>query len=212
MTTPRHAPQVGSFDTVFGVFLKPAPTMKSIVRRRPIGWAAVIIAVVLIAHGLIRATSLEPSDFEVDWLQRLYWTLLVIGGPAVGMVAVAIFTAVCWGMSRILGGRGSFGGLFSGLGFAFLPAVLTIPLSFMDLQLDALGESFSWAAVLVGLAVAVWTIILSVFAVQASSNFSTGRSISVVLVSLAITFFCGLALTVLLTMSLFVAAFLPWFW
>ena len=88
-------------------------------------------------------------------------------------------------MSRILGGRGSYGGLFAGLGFAYLPAVFTVPVTFMALQLDTFGQGLSG---MIGFGVSVWTIILSVFAVQANNNFSTGRAIAALLIPLAVLF------------------------
>ena len=46
---------------------------------------------------------------------------------------------------------------------------------------------------MIGFGVAVWTIVLSVFAVQANNNFSTGRAIAALFIPLAVFFVLLLA-------------------
>ena len=186
MSTQRQSRNQGFLETCIGVIFNPVPTMRTIVRRRPIGWALIVIVVISVAQVIAGAASLDPSDFDdVDWLQGPLQGFSIVGGPALAIVVVAFFTAICWLMSRILGGRGSYGGLFAGLGFAYLPAVFTVPVTFMALQLDTFGQGLSG---LIGSGVSVWTIILSVFAVQANNNFSTGRAIAALLIPLAVLF------------------------
>ena len=105
-------------------------------------------------------------------------------------------------MSRILGGRGSYGGLFAGFGFAYLPAVFTVPVTFMALQLDSFGQGLSG---MIGFGVAVWTIVLSVFAVQANNNFSTGRAIAALFIPLAIFFILFITLLVFVVVAILIA-------
>ena len=207
VNTAQQTTDKGSFDTCVGVFFSPVPTMRSIAHRRPIGWAVLIISVIFAAHGLVQAASLDSYDFDIEGLRGLYWALLLLVGPVIAIVGVAFFAAICWSVSRIFGGRGSYGGLFAGLGFAYLPAVFTVPISFIAIQLDSLGMGLSWV---IGFGVGTWTIILSVFAVQASNDFSTGRSIAVVLISLAISLVVVFVLTVLLVLLRILMAFGWW--
>ena len=186
MPTQRQSSNQGFLETCIGVIFVPLPTMRTIVRRRPIGWALIVIIVITVAQVIAGAASLDPSDFDdVAWVQGPLQGFSIVGGPALAIVVVAFFTAICWIMSRILGGRGSYGGLFAGLGFAYLPAVFTVPVTFMALQLDTFGQGLSG---MIGFGVSVWTIILSVFAVQANNNFSTGRAIAALLIPLAVLF------------------------
>ena len=186
MPTTQQPSNQGFLETCIGVIFVPVPTMRTIVRRRPIGWALIVIVVISLAQVIAGAASLDPADFDdADWLQGPLQGFSIVGGPALAIVVVAFFTAICWLMSRILGGRGSYGGLFAGLGFAYLPAVFTVPVTFMALQLDTFGQGLSG---MIGFGGSVWTIILSVFAVQANNNFSTGRAIAALLIPLAVLF------------------------
>ena len=184
MPTQRQSSNQGFLETCVGVIFNPVPTMRTIVRRRPIGWALIVIVVISITQGLTTAASLDPSDFDdVELVQGPLQGFSIVGGPAFAIVGVAFFTAICWIMSRILGGRGSFGGLFAGFGFAYLPAIFTVPVTFMALQLDTFAQGFSG---FIGFGIAVWTIVLSVFAVQANNNFSTGRAVATIFIPLAV--------------------------
>lgn len=202
MSQPQSSNQ-GFLETCIGVIFVPVQTMRTIVRRRPIGWALIVIVVIAIAQGVTGAASLDPADFDnADWVQGPLQGFSIVGGPAFAIAAVAFFTAICWIMSRILGGKGSYGGLFAGFGFAYLPAVFTIPVTFMALQLDDFGQALSG---MIGFGMAVWTIVLSVFAVQANNNFSTGRAIAAVFIPLAAFFVLLLALFAFIVIMILIA-------
>ena len=199
----RQSSNQSFLETCIGVFFVPVPTMRTIVRRRPIGWALIIIIVITVAQGIAGAASLDPADFDDDaWLQGPLQGFSIVGGPVLAIAVVAFFTAICWIMSWILGGRGSYGGLFASFGFAYLPAVFTVPVTFMALQLDSFGQGLSG---MIGFGVAVWTIILSVFAVQANNNFSTGRAIAALFIPLAIFFILFVTLFVFVVVAILIA-------
>ena len=203
MPTQRQSSNQSFLETCIGVIFVPVSTMRTIVRRRPIGWALIVIVVIAIAQGVTGAASLDPADFDnADWVQGPLQGFSIVGGPAFAIVGVAFFTAICWIMSRILGGRGSYGGLFAGFGFAYLPAVFTVPISFMALQLDTFGQGLSG---MIGFGVAVWTIVLSVFAVQASNNFSTGRAIAALFIPLAIFLILFITLFAFVVVAILIA-------
>lgn len=190
-------------ETCLGVIVVPVPTMRTIVRRRPIGWALIVIVVIAIAQGITGAASLDPADFDdVALVQGPLQGFSIVAGPALAIVGVAFFTAICWITSRILGGKGSYGGLFAGFGFAYLPAVFTVPVTFMALQLDSFAQGLSG---FIGFGIAVWTIVLSVFAVQANNNFSTGRAIAAIFIPLAVFFVLLLALFAFVVIMILIA-------
>ena len=203
MPTQRQSSNQGFIETCIGVIFVPVPTMRTIVRRRPIGWALIVIIVITVAQGIAGAASLDPADFDdVAWVQGPLQGFSIVGGPALAVAGVAFFTAICWIMSRILGGRGSYGGLFAGFGFAYLPAVFTVPVTFMALQLDSFGQGLSG---MIGFGVAIWTIVLSVFAVQANNNFSTGRAVAAFFIPLAIFFILFITLFVFVVVAILIA-------
>ena len=184
MSTQPQSSKQNFLGTCVGVIFNPVPTMRIIVRRRPIGWALIVIVVISFAQAIATSASFDPSDFDdVELVQGPLQGFSIVGGPALAIAGVAFFTAICWIMSRILGGKGSYGGLFASFGFAYLPAVFTVPVTFMALQLDSFGQGLSG---FIGIGIAVWTVVLSVFAIQASNNFSTGRAIAAIFIPLAI--------------------------
>ena len=202
MSTQQSSNQ-GFLETCIGVIFVPVPTMRTIVRRRPIGWALIVIVAVAIAQGIAGAASLDPADFDdAEWLQGPLQGFSIVGGPALAIVGVAFFTAICWIMSRILGGKGSYGGLFAGIGFAYLPLAFTVLIPFMALQLDDFGQALSG---MIGFGMTVWTIVLSVFAVQANNNFTTGRAIAAIFIPLAVFLILLLALFAFIVIMILIA-------
>ncbi len=203
MPTQRQSSNQSFLETCIGVIFVPASTMRTIVRRRPTGWALIVIVAIAIAQGVTGAASLDPADFDnAEWVQGPLQGFSIVVGPAFAIAGVAFFTAIYWIMSRILGGKGSYGGLFAGIGFAYLPAIFTVPVTFMALQLDSFAQGLSG---LIGFGIAVWTIVLSVFAVQASSNFSTGRAIAAIFIPLAVFLVLLLALFAFIVIMILIA-------
>ena len=72
----------------------------------------------------------------------------------------------------------------------------------MALQLDSFAQGLSG---FIGFGIAVWTIVLSVFAVQANNNFSTGRAIAAVFIPLAVFFVLLLALFAFVVIMILIA-------
>ena len=183
MSTQKSSNQ-GFLETCIGVIFNPVPTMQTIVRRTTHRLGAHRHRCNSHRAGHNRRGIARPG--------RLRQRRLGAGSPSRVLhrrrprpgylTSVAFFTAICWITSRILGGKGSYGGLFAGFGFAYLPAILTVPVTFMALQLDSFAQGLSG---FIGFGIAVWTIVLSVFAVQANNNFSTGRAIAAVFLPLA---------------------------
>ncbi len=189
--------------TCVGVIFNPVPTMLTIVRRRPIGWALIVIVVVSFAQAITASASFDPSDFDdVELVQGPLQGFSIVVGPTLTIAAVAFLTAICWIMGRILGGKGPYGGLFAGFGFAYLPALFTVPVAFIAFQSDDFAQALSG---MIGFGISVWTIVLSVFAVQANNNFSTGRAIAAVFIPLAIFFVLVFALFAFIVIMILIA-------
>lgn len=203
MPTQRQSSNQSFLETCIGVIFVPVPTMRTIVRRRPTGWALIVIVAIAIAQGVTGAASLDPADFDnAEWVQGPLQGFSIVVGPAFAIAGVAFFTAIFWIMSRILGGKGSYGGLFAGIGFAYLPIAFTVLIPFMALQLDDFGRALSG---MIGFGMTVWTIVLSVFAVQANNNFSTGRAIAAIFIPLAAFLILLLALFAFIVIMILIA-------
>ena len=100
-----------------------------------------------------------------------------------------LLDGIFWVTSLILGGRGSYSGLFAGLAFASVPTVFSLPA-------NLLASQFWLLSGIVGLGIFAWTLVLTVFAVQENNNFSTGRAIAAVFIPLGILFVLAVALAV----------------
>lgn len=66
------------------------------------------------ALAIVLAWSFDPADFgDMAWLLGAAQVLPFIVAPLIGVPVLAFFTAIFWVMSLILGGRGSYSGLFA---------------------------------------------------------------------------------------------------
>ena len=199
MSARRQSSAQDFLGTCIGVVINPISTMRSIVRRRPVGWAFLVIFVVYAAQGIaaqaiVLAGSFDPANFgDLEWLQGSTQILPFIVAMIVAVPVTAFLTAIFWVTSLILGGRGSYCGLFTGLAFASVPSVFSFPLNLVVLQFGLLGQGIS---VLVELGIFAWILVLTVFAVQENNNFSTGRAIAAVFIPLTVLFFLVVALVV----------------
>ena len=184
---------MGFVGACVGVVVNPVPTMRSIVRRRPVGWALLVIVLVYSAQGIVAqavvlAGSFDAADFgDMDWLLASFQILPFIIAPMVAVPVLAAFTAVVWVVSLFLGGRGHYCGLFTGLAFASVPSVFSLPANLLVSQFWLLPG-------IVGLGIFAWTVALTVFAVQENNGFSTGRAIAAVFIPLGILFVLAVAL------------------
>ena len=105
MSKPQSSNQ-GFLGTCIGVIFNPVPTMRTIVSRRPIGWALIVIVVISFAQAITASASIDQSNFDdVDWVQGPLQGFSIVGGPTLAIAAVAFLTAICWITSRILGER-----------------------------------------------------------------------------------------------------------
>lgn len=191
MSTRQSSGQ-GFIGTCVGVVVNPVPTMRSIVRRRPVSWAFLVILLVYAAQGIAQAVALGQYDFrDVEWLLGPIRAASIIVAPLIAVPFLAFFAAVFWVTSLLLGGRGPYCGLFTGLAFASVPTALSVPINLVMPQLGLPGQAISG---LVGFGIFAWTLVLTVFAVQENNNFSTGRAIAAVFIPLAILFVLAVAL------------------
>ena len=187
MSTQRQSSNQGFLETCIGVIFVPLPTMRTIVRSRPIGWALIVIVVISVAQGIAGAASLDPADFDdAAWLQGPLQGFSIVGGPALAIV----------------GRRLLHGNLLDHESYPRRTGIVRRPLRRLwgspTCPPCSPFPSPSWPSNwtpsvraspgFIGFGIAVWTIILSVFAVQASNNFSTGRAIAALLIPLAVLF------------------------
>ena len=169
----------GFLETAVGVFIQPVATMRRVTRRRPLDWAIVLIVVLATASTAMGAAR-EGGDFgSSPWK-----VALLLGGAALYLLlwlgAIVAASGAIHLMSRLLGGSGSFAGLFAGNAFASLPQVLTIPAAFLQV---ALGPTGGW---IVQVLVLFWWMALAVIVARENYGFTTTRAAASVLIPLSV--------------------------
>lgn len=184
----KQEPELGLLETCVSVITEPVDTLRRVVQKRPIGWAFIVLISIAAASWLIEAVSFNPSDFGSDsdlssTARGFAIVAAVIGGPIVSLTISAFVTGCIWVMSRILGGKGPYSGLFVGFAFAGVPTAILIPVGILTLPLGAFGDILS---VLVVLAVSIWALVLSAIVIRENNGFTTARAVVALLVPIAI--------------------------
>jgi hypothetical protein len=108
------------------------------IENRRLVWPALLVVVAGGAAGVMG--QYIGRDFVVDaLLEKMLWATLIwtLGWPVLAGVAYAVGR---W----ILGGKGSFGGVFRGMGWAFTPGLLQIAIAFPPLQFVAFAVPMVW--------------------------------------------------------------------
>ncbi|MCL0060209.1 YIP1 family protein [Dehalococcoidia bacterium] len=173
----------GIIETLGGVLARPISTIRSICEQRPIGWAIIVVLVV----SLVSAVAwIKPGDLEGMGLPDLGMPAILVGSSIVNMVTLVIFTAIYHIAASVLGGRGTYGGLFCGSAFAGLPRIFTAPLAAIGL-LPIVGGLLSGLGTF---GVGLWPLVLNILAVRENYLVSTGRAILIYLFALS-GFVCG---------------------
>ncbi len=149
-----------------GVITDPVATMREVSGAKPVGWALAVY----LAGTLLAALSSGASPLLV----ALAWPLFAAGG-------ILLLAALFHLTAGVFGGRGTFGGMLSALGFAGFLYFLVPPLNLMA---AALGNVWVPLAVTAMAGLMVWTLVLYVIAVKENYGVSAGMSLMVVLTPL----------------------------
>ncbi|MBW3577493.1 MAG: YIP1 family protein [Actinobacteria bacterium] len=180
----------GLLETVVSVLTEPVPTLRRLTANPNVGWAVIVVAVVGLLSWMSTVAGFGAGPAQMQGAQpnlaQMRGPLLaagVVAGPVFGIIGLAIGTAILHGVSLLLGGEGSFRGLFTGLGFAYVPSAFGV---FGQLLPLVLGMAGALLGVIVNLGISIWAIALAVIAVRENNRFSTGRAIAVVLIPAAV--------------------------
>ncbi|MCL0048852.1 YIP1 family protein [Dehalococcoidia bacterium] len=165
-------------ETLIGVLARPTSTIRGICQQRPIGWA---IIVYLVVYQVISAiTWIETGFYDPMGLPDLGMPAVLVGSLIISIITLVISTAICHLVASLLGGRGSYSGLFCGSAFAGLPRIFTAPLAVIGM-LPMVGPLLSGLG---NFGVMVWLLVLSILAIRENYLISTGRAILTVLIVL----------------------------
>ncbi len=185
----QDAREEGLLETAVSVIAQPVSTLRMVTQQRKLGWAIIVLVVVSLASSLTSAASPTPfglgggTDFPLPVDPSTFRTVALVGaailGPLMGLIGLAIAAAIFQILSMILGGKGSYVGLFSGLAFASVPSIIGTPFNLLPLAIGVAGQVLSG---LVGFGLFIWTVVLTVIAIRENHQFSTGRAVAVFLI------------------------------
>jgi hypothetical protein len=200
-------PRLDPVDALLGVITSPVQTMRAIAEARRWLWAIAVTVVSGLLGGLASLTGPDPAAtadtaFMPPELQaalaatRSIW-FVVINALILAPIGLFIGAAVLYAVGHLFGGRGAYTGLVSTVGFASVPAILLAPIT---AWLNLAGGPFMVLSGLVGVAFAVWIIVLHVIAIRESLGLSTGRAALTLVVPLAVLMLLSIVFGVALAM------------
>lgn len=180
--------QKGILEISIGVLTSPTSTIRSICQERPVGWA---IAVYLVVNLVVALASIGLAGLDFPQglglpeggqlfpafpaaISILLMIGMIIGTPIISLLMLAVLTAIWHLAALVLGGKGSYGGLFSGFAFAHLPAIFSAPLAVIGLLPGIVGALLSGLG---SIGLGLWSLVLSILAVRENYAVSTGRAI-----------------------------------
>ena len=197
--TPEN-PVALFFRHIWGVVSRPRSTIKTLVERRPILEAFVIILFIFILAGVSRTLSTSDAfleAFELDWglparLMQMGVSSLVLSLWYIA--SLAILVGLCWAIVRVLGSDSSYPALFSTMGFCVIVFCIPPLIRFAIAIVAGFADLPAQVELLLDLSVStpvsvilmVWFAVLCVFAVRYASGLSIARAIAAVVIPLVL--------------------------
>ena len=194
----------GVLETSVSMVSRPVPTLRRLTSSPKVGWAVVVTLVIALASSVITAvqpeTTLAPQlpsqpGFRTEEMVETLGVVFAILGPLFALGFMAIWTAILLGTSRLLGGRGGYAGLFTGLAFASIPNIFSVPAQLLPLALGGAGRAL---AGLVSFGIGIWVFVLGILAVRENNDFSTGRAVAAVMIPIGVIILLIIVLAVVL--------------
>lgn len=176
--------QEGLLETAVSVVTQPVPAMRRLTQTHPLSWA-IIVAVVTFWISLLSSVAGMGEVFPTDTMLAralVFGGILILGAPA-AIILTAISAGIFHLSCRLLGGAGTYAGLFVGVAFAAIPTVLAAPFNLLPAVVGVLGDVLSGLAALV---FGIWGLVLTVIAIRENNGFSTGRAIGAFLIPMVI--------------------------
>ncbi|MDI7277616.1 MAG: Yip1 family protein [Anaerolineae bacterium] len=163
----------GVFDWLYGVIAGPVEALRDVAERKPVGWA---LAVIIGIGALSSMAGVSQASFDALGGIQLEAVLrsLLSGGIILCAVGYVIGVGILHLAALLFGGKGSFAGLFSAVGFAQFPALLSLPLMALG---RAGGPVVTGLTVAASVGLSLWVVALSVIALREAHTMSTGAAI-----------------------------------
>lgn len=186
------SPSPGFLELVYGIFANPRSTLRTLTHSRRIGWSLGAFYLATIFNLLI---NLALNQTSVDFasllgisseaglaVQAHLGYMIAVFSLAGGFLFWFTSASVLGLMAELFGGKGSVLGLWVGMGFVALPSVIG---TIADLIIGLAGAPLALAAI-ISVAVAIWMLILTVYAVQEAYALPGGTALAIVILPLIV--------------------------
>ncbi|MEW6046562.1 MAG: Yip1 family protein [Bacillota bacterium] len=163
----------GVFDWLYGVITGPVEALRAVAEKKPVGWALAVIVGIAVLSCTARISQASFGTIGGIGLEAVLQSVLTAG---IVLSAIGYFIGV--GLlhlaALLFGGKGTFAGLFSAVGFAQFPALLLLPL----MVLARVGSPVvAGLSIVASAGISVWVAALGVIALREAHGMSTGAAI-----------------------------------
>jgi hypothetical protein len=170
-----------------GVLTSPVKTLNEIAREKPANAAFLIylgVSMLSVISSLYNPQSMQAfEDLMREANINIPFSVIIAASLLIAIVSIFVITGVLQLLARLFKGSGGYWNLFSAYAFANFPLIIGVPITFAGGYLGTVGDIL---AGVISLALSIWVLVLQVIAVRESHSLSTGASIGVYLLQLAI--------------------------
>jgi hypothetical protein len=170
-----------------GVLTRPVKTLNEIAREKPANAAFLLylgVSMLSVISSLYNPQSMQAfEDLMREANINIPFSVIIAASLLIAIISIFVITGVLQLLARLFKGSGGYWNLFSAYAFANFPLIIGVPITFISGFLGTVGDIL---AGVISLALSIWVLVLQVIAVRESHSLSTGASIGVYLLQLAI--------------------------
>jgi hypothetical protein len=207
------------WERIFGSLRTPGKTFAQVSEQKLWKEGLLIVAIAALLQGLssIAAAGNEGLLFYLDYLEQ-YLEMpagdslsLLTGSPASTIFSSLIGDLIGWVLmgavfflfAKLFKGQGTMSGMLGSLGYAASPYFIGAPLSALASLAGAAGYIIS---TVIGLATAIWVIVLQIIAIKESQRISTGAAVATyfvpaILLGILILLLIGVIVALIMTFT-----------
>lgn len=170
-----------------GILTSPVKTLNEIAREKPANAAFLLylgVSMLSVISSLYNPQSMQAfEDLMREANINIPFSVIIAASLLIAIISIFVITGVLQLLARLFKGSGGYWNLFSAYAFANFPLIIGVPITFISGFLGTFGDIL---AGVISLTLSIWVLVLQVIAVRESHSLSTGASIGVYLLQLAI--------------------------
>jgi hypothetical protein len=167
----------GIWDTLYQVLVSPSQGLRRVTEQRPLGWAVLLGILISLVIALTLLPDLPELVRAIFGLEqgRIGIGFVMPAWVAIFLATLFVSSGILYAAAVLLGGRGSYLGLFCGLSFATLPVIFSPSLSLLR---ALLGSPGSILYLFGSVALFIWILALVILALRYNYSFSLGKAVA----------------------------------